>query len=60
LPNVIVSLIHMLNYLVFLNWTIHINLIFILILQYKIDDIMKYRWMEFIHPIFQIENDLKL
>jgi hypothetical protein len=50
----------MLNYLVFLNWTIHINLIFILILQYKIDDIMKYRWMEFIHPIFQIENDLKL
>jgi hypothetical protein len=48
------------NYPPFLNWTIHINLIFILILQYEIDDVMKYHWMEFIHPIVQIENDLKL
>ncbi len=30
----------------------------ILILKYKIDDIIKCHWMKFIHPIVQIENDV--
>jgi hypothetical protein len=44
----------------FLNLMIHINLIFILILKYKIDDVMKCHWIKFIHPIVEVENDFQL